>query len=216
MKLFGGKMNKLEVLKRVHELGIVAVIRGKNKEEALNYAKACVEGGVDILEVTFTVPGAIDVLKELNEEVKDALLGAGTVLDPVTARLAIMNGANFIVSPSFDKEVAKICNLYGVPYMPGCMTPTEMTEALKYGVDIIKVFPGSAFGPSYFGAIHGPLPHVNLMPTGGVDIDNVGEWIKKGAYAVGVGSKLVKGSKEEIVEKARKFLNNIKEAKING
>ena len=206
-------MSKLDTLSRIRDLGIVAVIRGKNVEEAIEYSRACIEGGVDILEITFTVPNAVDVLKRLNEDLDDVLLGAGTVLDTTTARLAIMNGAKFIVSPTFDEEVAKLCNLYQVPYMPGCMTPTEMTTALKFGVDVIKVFPGSAFGPDYIKAIHGPLPYVNLMPTGGVDVDNVAEWIQKGAYAVGAGSSLVKGSREEIVEKAEKFVKRIKEAK---
>ncbi|RVU55095.1 bifunctional 2-keto-4-hydroxyglutarate aldolase/2-keto-3-deoxy-6-phosphogluconate aldolase [Anaerosphaera multitolerans] len=207
-------MSKFETLERIKELGIVAVIRGKDANEALEYSRACVEGGVNVLEITFTVPNAVDVLKELNYNLKDnALLGAGTVLDPITARLAIMNGAKFIVSPSFDEEVAKLCNLYQVPYMPGCMTPTEITNALKFGVDVIKVFPGSAFGPRYFKDIHGPLPNVNLMPTGGVNVENVSEWIKNGAFAVGVGSSLVKGSREEIIEKAEKFIKNIKEAR---
>ena len=142
-----------------------------------------------------------------------ALLGAGTVLDPITARFAILNGAQFIVSPAFDREVAEICNLYKIPYMPGCITLTEMVEAMKVGCDVIKVFPGSLVGASYFGAVHGPIPNVNLMPTGGVDVDNVGDWIKKGAFAVGVGSKLVKGSDEEIISKAQQFLKNIKEAR---
>lgn len=207
-------MSKIETLSKIKELGIVAVIRGKDVEEALGFSKACVEGGVDVLEITFTVPRAEEVLKRLQDELPEtALIGAGTVLDPVTARIAIMNGAKFIVSPSFDKEVAMLCNLYQVPYMPGCMTPTEITEALKYGVDVIKIFPGSAFGPKYFKAIHGPLPHVNLMPTGGVDADNVAEWIENGAYAVGAGSSLVKGTSEEIIEKAKTFVKNIKEAR---
>lgn len=207
-------MEKYEVLNRIHELGIVAVIRGRDKEEALNFSRACVKGGVNILEVTFTVPDALDVMKSIREELGDkALLGAGTVLDTTTARLAIMNGANFIVSPAFDKEVAKLCNLYQVPYMPGCITATEVTEALKYGVDIIKIFPGSMVGPGYFGAIHGPLPQAKLMPTGGVDVDNVKDWFAKGAYAVGVGSQLVKGSEEEIVKKCKVFLERIEEAR---
>lgn len=209
-------MEKYEVIRQIEELGIVAVIRGKDKAEATRYAKACLEGGVNILEITFTVPDAIDVLKSLRDELgEDALLGAGTVLDPITARLAIMNGANFIVSPAFDEEVAKLCNLYSVPYMPGCITPTEITRAMSFGCDIIKIFPGSLVGTGYFGAIHGPIPKVKLMPTGGVDINNVGEWIKKGACAVGVGSKLASGSSEEIVEKAKTFLKNIQEARKN-
>lgn len=207
-------MNKLQTLNYIHEKGIVAVIRGKDKQEALRFSKACADGGVNILEITFTVPNAIDVMKSLIEELGNSvLIGAGTVLDEVTARLAIMEGAKFIVSPAFDEKVARLCNLYQIPYMPGCMTPTEITRALEFGVDVIKVFPGSAFGPSYFGALKGPLPYVNLMPTGGVDIDNVDEWIKQGAYAVGVGGQLVKGSSEEIIEKAKKFVQKIEEAR---
>ncbi|CEM61096.1 bifunctional 4-hydroxy-2-oxoglutarate aldolase/2-dehydro-3-deoxy-phosphogluconate aldolase [Treponema phagedenis] len=210
-------MSKAETLLKIKENGIVAVIRGKDKEEALRFSKACIDGGVKILEITFTVPDAIGVLKSLHDKLDtDAVLGAGTVLDATTARFAIMNGARFVVSPAFDKEVAMLCNLYQVPYMPGCMTPTEIVEALKYGADVIKIFPGSAFGPSYFSAIHGPLPQANLMPTGGVSVDNVGEWIKNGAFAVGAGSALVKGSSEEIIERAKAFIKNIKEARNNG
>lgn len=207
-------MNKLETLQYIKEKGIVAVIRGKDKEEALRFSKACADGGVNILEITFTVPNALGVMKSLIEELKDTvLIGAGTVLDEVTARLAIMEGAKFIVSPAFDEKVARLCNLYQIPYMPGCMTPTEITRALEFGVDVIKVFPGSAFGPSYFGALHGPFPYINLMSTGGVDINNVDQWIKQGAYAVGVGGQLVKGTSEEITAKSKEFIEKIKEAR---
>ena len=123
-----------------------------------------------------------------------------------------MNGAKFIVSPAFDEEVAKLCNLYQIPYMPGCVTPTEMVEALKFGVDVIKVFPGSLVGPKYFKDIKAPLPQVNIMPTGGVSLENVGEWFANGAYAISVGSALVKGSHDEIVEKAKKFVQAVKVA----
>lgn len=207
-------MNKQDVLRTIHEEGIVAVVRGKDKEQGLEYSKACVEGGVRCIEVTFTVPNAVNVLQSLDEELgEEALLGAGTVLDAVTARLAIMNGAKFIVSPAFDEEVAKICNLYQVPYMPGCVTPTEVVEALKFGVDVIKIFPGSLVGPKYFKDVKGPLPQVNLMPTGGVSLDNVQDWFDNGAFAIGVGSALVKGSYDEIVEKAKKFKEAVKEAR---
>lgn len=209
-------MSKQETLRKIHEQGIVAVVRGKDKEQGLAYSKACIAGGVECIEVTFTVPNAVDVLRSLNDELGDsALLGAGTVLDPVTARLAIMNGAKFIVSPAFDEEVAKLCNLYQIPYMPGCTTPTEMVEALKFGVDVIKVFPGSLVGPKYFKDILAPLPHVNIMPTGGVSLDNVDQWFANGAFAIGVGSALVKGSHDEIVEKAEKFVQAVKEARNN-
>ena len=207
-------MLKYQVLNRVHELGIVPVIRGNSKDEALGYCKALIDGGIDILEVTFTIPNALDVFKELKDQLPDtATLGAGTVMDATTARLAILNGAKFIVSPGFSEEVAKMCNLYQVPYMPGCMTFTEMTKALEYGVDLIKLFPGSLPGPSYVKAIHGPLPQANIMPTGGVSLDNIADWFAAGVFAVGAGSNLVKGSHDEIVEQSKKYLARIAECR---
>ena len=207
-------MLKQETLSKVKELGIVAVVRGKSVEEAIEYSLGCIDGGINIIEITFTIPDALDVFKKLNEELKDkAILGAGTVLDATTARLAIMAGATFIVSPAFDVEVAKLCNLYQIPYMPGCLTITEITTALQYGVDIIKVFPGSAVGPSYIKAVHGPLPHVNLMPTGGVDLNNIGDWFKNGVVAVGAGSNLASGTREEIKKKAQAYLAKIAEVR---
>ncbi len=207
-------MLKYEVLNKVHELGIVPVIRANSIKEALDYCTALIDGGIDILEVTFTIPNALDVFKELKENLPEsAILGAGTVMDPTTARLAILNGAKFIVSPGFNKEVAKICNLYQVPYMPGCMSFTEMTSALEYGVDLVKLFPGSLPGPSYVKAIHGPLPQANIMPTGGVSLDNLEEWFKAGVFSVGAGSNLVKGSHDEIVEQSKKYIDKIKEVR---
>lgn len=207
-------MLKYQVLNRVHELGIVPVIRGNSKDEALGYCKALIDGGIDILEVTFTIPNALDVFKELKDQLPDtATLGAGTVMDATTARLAILNGAKFIVSPGFSEEVAKMCNLYQVPYMPGCMTFTEMTKALEYGVDLIKLFPGSLPGPSYVKAIHGPLPQANIMPTGGVSLDNIADWFAAGVFAVGAGSNLVKGSHDEIVDQSKKYLAKIAECR---
>lgn len=207
-------MLKLDTLKRIEDTGIVAVVRAENEEKAKNIAQACMEGGIDAIEITFTVPGAQRVIEGLVEEFGDSLLvGAGTVLDRETARIAILAGAKFIVSPAFDLDTAKLCNRYQIPYMPGCMTPSEMIKAMEAGVDIIKVFPGSALGPSYIKAIKGPLPQANLMPTGGVSLDNVDQWIKNGCIAVGVGGSLTKGSKEEITETAKKFVEKIKEAR---
>ena len=207
-------MLKYEVLNKVHELGIVPVIRGGSVEEALGYCRALIDGGIDILEVTFTIPNALDVFKQLNAELPEtSTLGAGTVMDATTARLAILNGAKFIVSPGFNPEVAKMCNLYQIPYMPGCISFTEITKALEYGVDLIKLFPGSLAGPSYVKAIHGPLPQANIMPTGGVSLENLEEWFKAGVFAVGAGSNLVKGTHDEIVEQSRKYLDKIKEVR---
>ncbi|NLY45572.1 MAG: bifunctional 2-keto-4-hydroxyglutarate aldolase/2-keto-3-deoxy-6-phosphogluconate aldolase [Tissierella sp.] len=207
-------MRKFEVLQRIEEVGVVAVVRAENSEKAKTIALACMEGGVDSIEITFTVPGADDVIKDLTKEFGDKLLvGAGTVLDSETARIAILAGAKYIVSPGFDLETAKLCNRYQVPYMPGCMTITEMITAMQAGADVIKVFPGSAFGPSFIKAVKGPLPQAVLMPTGGVSIDNVDQWIKNGCIAVGVGGNLTKGSSEDMTNAAKEFVEKVKEAR---
>lgn len=207
-------MSKIETITQIKKLGIVPVVRAKNTDEAIEYCEGLIDGGINTLEITFTIPNAIEVFQKLQKELPaDTLIGAGTVLDSVTARLAIMNGAKFIVSPSFDKEVAKLCNTYNIPYMPGCITPKEMLEAYKYGVDIIKLFPGSLTGPSYVKAIHGPYPYFQIMPTGGVSLENIEEWFKAGVVAVGAGSNLVKGNREEIKQKSQEYLTKIAEVR---
>ena len=204
-------LKKSKILEKIIDIGIVAVVRAENVEEGIRISKACAKGGIPAIEVTYTVPGATEVIKALQEQNKnkEMIIGAGTVLDAATARIAILAGAEFIVSPGFDKETAKLCNLYQVPYMPGCMTITEMTEALKYGADIIKLFPGSAFGPSFVKAIKAPLPHANIMPTGGVSLENINEWFKNGVVAVGAGGKLASGKDEDIIATAQAFRNKI-------
>ncbi len=207
-------MRKYEVLERIDEVGVVAVVRAKNSQEAKKIALACMDGGIDSIEITFTVPGAHKVIEALTEEFGDKLLvGAGTVLDSETARLAILAGAKYVVSPGFDLETAKLCNRYQIPYMPGCMTITEMITAMEAGADVIKVFPGSAFGPSFIKAVKGPLPQAVLMPTGGVSIENVDQWIKNGCIAVGVGGNLTKGSSEDMTKAAKEFVAKVKEAR---
>lgn len=207
-------MRKYEVLQRIEEVGVVAVVRAENSEQAKKIALACMEGGIDSIEITFTVPGAHKVIESLTEEFGDRLLvGAGTVLDSETARVAILAGAKYIVSPGFDLETAKLCNRYQIPYMAGCMTITEMIKAMEAGVDVIKVFPGSAFGPSFIKAVLGPLPQAVLMPTGGVSIDNVDQWIKNGCIAVGVGGNLTKGTSEEMTKAAKEFVAKVKEVR---
>lgn len=206
-------LKKSKILKKITDIGIVAVVRSETIEEGIRISKACVEGGIPAIEVTYTVPGATEVIKALKEQFtsEELVIGAGTVLDAATARIAILAGSEFIVSPAFDKETAKLCNLYQVPYMPGCMTITEITKAMQYGADIVKLFPGSAFGPSFVKAVKAPLPQANIMPTGGVSLENIEEWFKNGVVAVGAGGKLASGSSEDIIATAKAFVEKIKE-----
>lgn len=212
-------MSKVEDLKRVEETGIVAVVRAENAEKALKITEAVKKGGIDAIEITMTVPGAVDVIKQLtNEYSKDEILiGAGSVLDAETARACILAGAEYIVSPSLDEETIAMCNRYQKAVMPGAMSVTEVVKAMKYGADIVKIFPATLFGPKIIKAVKGPLPHAPLMPTGGVSLDNVKDWIKAGSLAVGVGSSLSKGAKtgdyEKVTETAKKFIKLIKEAR---
>ena len=206
-------LKKSKILKKITVIGIVAVVRSETIEEGIRISKACVEGGIPAIEVTYTVPGATEVIKALKEQFtsNELVIGAGTVLDAATARIAILAGSEFIVSPAFDEETAKLCNLYQVPYMPGCMTITEITKAMQYGADIVKLFPGSAFGPSFVKAVKAPLPQANIMPTGGVSLENIDEWFKNGVVAVGAGGKLASGSSEDIIATAKAFVEKIKE-----
>lgn len=206
-------LKKSKILKKITDIGIVAVVRSETIEEGIRISKACVEGGIPAIEVTYTVPGATEVIKALKEHFTsdELVIGAGTVLDAATARIAILAGSEFIVSPAFDEETAKLCNLYQVPYMPGCMTITEITKAMQYGADIVKLFPGSAFGPSFVKAVKAPLPQANIMPTGGVSLENIDEWFKNGVVAVGAGGKLASGSSEDIIATAKAFVEKIKE-----
>lgn len=212
-------MSKLENLKRMRETGIVAVIRAENAEEALKITEAVKKGGVEAIEITMTVPGAVDVIKKLTEEYSsdEMLVGAGSVLDSETARACILAGAEYIVSPAFDKETVKLCNRYQKAVMPGCMTVTEVINAMEEGADVIKVFPATLFGPKIISAVKAPVPQAPLMPTGGVSLDNVKEWIKAGSWAVGVGSALSKGAKtgdyDRVTETAAEFIRLIKEAR---
>ncbi|MGL6065391.1 MAG: bifunctional 2-keto-4-hydroxyglutarate aldolase/2-keto-3-deoxy-6-phosphogluconate aldolase [Fusobacteriaceae bacterium] len=209
-------IKKSETLKRIVDTGVVAVVRAESLEEALRISKACVAGGLPAIEVTYTVPGATEVIKALREQIPacDLIVGAGTVLDSETARIAILAGAEYIVSPCFDEATAKLCNRYQIPYMAGCMTIGEIVKAMESGVDIVKLFPGSAFGPDFIKAIKGPLPQANIMPTGGVSLENVDEWIKNGVVAVGAGGKLASGPSEEITATAKAFVAKVKEARM--
>lgn len=190
-------MEKYRIYETIEKLGVVAVIRGDSLDTAVKTVDACYKGGIKIIEVTFTVPGADSLIKSLTEKYKgsDMVIGAGTVLDPETARIAILAGAKFVVSPSLNIETVKMCNRYGIPVMTGVMTPTEAQTAMEYGVDVLKLFPGDIAKPAGLKALKGPFPHANIMPTGGVSAENVEEWFKAGAFAVGAGSFLTKDAK---------------------
>ena len=212
-------MDKELVLTKICDSGVVAVVRAEHGEKAKRIADACLEGGVPAIELTFTVPMAHKVIEELAKEYSggEMILGAGTVMDSETARIAILSGAQYIVSPYFNAETVRLCNRYRVPCMPGAMTIKEVVEAMESGADIVKVFPGEAFGPKILKAIKGPVPQAKMMPTGGVDLSNVGEWIKAGAVAVGAGGSLTKGAKtgdyKAITETAKEFIAKVKEAR---
>lgn len=210
---------KLKVLGEIVDSGLVAVVRAESSEQAARIAEACARGGVAAIEITFTVPGAAAVIADLTKICKsgEILVGAGTVLDSETARAAILAGAQFVVGPSLNIEAAKLCNRYQVPYMPGAATVHEIVEAMECGADIIKIFPGETLGPAFVRAVKGPLPQASLMPTGGVSLENVAEWIRAGCVAVGVGGNLTggarKGDFQSITDLAKQFVEKIKQAR---
>lgn len=212
-------MKKEQILTRIRESGLVAVIRAENEDKAVRITEACLEGGVAAIEITFTVPGAHKVIESLANRFSEdqIILGAGTVLDPETARVAILSGANYIVSPSLNLDTVKLCNRYRIACMPGAMTIREVIDCLESGADIIKIFPGELFGPRIIKSIKGPIPQAELMPTGGVTVDNAAEWIKAGAVALGAGSSLTAGAKTgdygKITETAKAFIEKIKQAR---
>jgi len=186
------KQSRSEVVQEVERLGVVGIIRLQDPSAVRGVVDALAKGGVKALEVTMTVPRAIELIAEIAPTLPDGFLfGAGTVLDADTAHRAARAGAQFIVSPVLRREVIDAAHEDGIPVMPGCFTPTEILQAWDWGSDIVKVFPATSVGPGYFKDVRGPLPHVKMMPTGGVSIDNVGDWLKAGAVAVGVGSALM-------------------------
>jgi len=212
-------MLKLKVLGKVIESGLVAIVRTNSSDQAARIAEACARGGAAAIEITFTVPGATAVIEALAKQYgsDEILIGAGTVLDPETARIAILAGAQYIVSPSVSPETARLCNRYQIPYMPGAGTMREIIDAMECGADIVKLFPGETLGPAFVKAVKGPLPQASLMPTGGVAVDNVAEWIKAGAVAVGVGGSLTAGAQsgnfQQITDTAKQFIERIQQAR---
>lgn len=212
-------MDKELILTRIQECGIVAVVRAESTDVAERITDACIEGGVAAIELTFTVPHADKVIETLAKKYtpEQIILGAGTVMDAATARIAMLSGANYIVSPYLDLDTVKMCNRYRVAVMPGVMSVREAVTAMEAGADILKIFPGDLFGPKIIKAINGPIPYAKMMPTGGVDVNNVGEWIRAGAVAVGAGSSLTAGAKTgdyaKITATAKQFAANIKAAR---
>jgi len=211
-------MSRHSDLTQVLDRGAVAIIRAQSGELLVDVSKAIYAGGLDVIEVTFTVPGVLDILAQVKRDLGDKiLLGAGTVLDTETARAAILAGAEFIVTPTVNTDVIELCNRYDKLIMTGAFTPTEVLTAWEAGADIIKVFPAFVGGPAYLKALHGPLPQIPLMPTGGVDLETLPAYLKAGACAVGLGSSLVtakmveSGDLEGIQKLTAEYMGKIRE-----
>jgi 2-dehydro-3-deoxyphosphogluconate aldolase/(4S)-4-hydroxy-2-oxoglutarate aldolase len=212
-------VRKLDVLRQITDTGLVVIVRANSADEAVRIVDACAEGGAKAIEVTFTVPGAAAVIEKLAQrsDARQIAIGAGTVLDPETARIALLAGAQFIVSPALNGETARLCNRYQIPYLPGAGTIGEIIEAMECGADIVKVFPGETLGPAFVRAALAPLPQASLMPTGGIAIDNASEWIAAGSVALGVGGSLTAGARKgdfkAVADLTRRFLSVIREAR---
>lgn len=220
-------MKKLKVLQQLSAAGVVAVLRADSAEEVVEMARYAVKGGIKAIEITMTVPHALKAIEQLCAEfscevdVNDpsyAIIGVGTVLDPETARAAILAGAEYVVAPALNADTVKLCNRYAIPCLPGTMTIHDIQSALELGVDIVKLFPGNLYSPSVISAIKGPLPQANVMPTGGVSLANLKDWIEAGAVAVGIGSDLTKeavktGNFELIAQKSAAYMAAYREAK---
>jgi 2-dehydro-3-deoxyphosphogluconate aldolase / (4S)-4-hydroxy-2-oxoglutarate aldolase len=211
-------VQKAKVIASLKEIGLVPVLRAESVEKALALAEAIAAGGVTVLEVTMTVPGAIQVMRKLAESRPDILIGAGTVLDAETARMCILEGAKFVVSPALNVKTIEMCHRYSIAVLPGALTPTEIVTAWEAGADVVKVFPCSALGGAkYLTTLKGPLPHIDLIPTGGVSLATAAEFLAAGAFALGVGSDLVDakamaaGKPEVITETAKKYLQIVQE-----
>jgi 2-dehydro-3-deoxyphosphogluconate aldolase/(4S)-4-hydroxy-2-oxoglutarate aldolase len=185
-------MTKADQLRKVLDCGIVAVVRSPDCQQLVDVARALADGGVTVVEITMSVPHALDVLRQVRQALGDrVLLGAGTVLDPETARAVLLAGAEFVVAPTLNLDVIRLCNRYDKLVMPGAFTPTEILAAWEAGADVVKVFPADVVGPAFFKALRGPLPQVRLMPTGGVDLKTAADFLKAGACCLGVGGQLV-------------------------
>ncbi|MBP1157511.1 MULTISPECIES: bifunctional 2-keto-4-hydroxyglutarate aldolase/2-keto-3-deoxy-6-phosphogluconate aldolase [unclassified Paenibacillus] len=219
-------MKKIKLMQQLVGEGVVAVLRGDTPDEVVEMAEQAIEGGIKVIEVTMTVPFALQAIEKLAKKYsstaqdpsKYAIIGVGTVLDPETARVAILSGSEFVVGPSLNPDTVTLCNRYRVPVLPGVMTIQEIQRALELGVDVVKLFPGNLYSPSMIKAIKGPLPQANVMPTGGVSLSNLGEWIKAGAVAVGIGSDLTTdavkaGDYSLVAKKAAQYIEAYRAAK---
>jgi 2-dehydro-3-deoxyphosphogluconate aldolase / (4S)-4-hydroxy-2-oxoglutarate aldolase len=213
--------DKAAVIQTIRDIGIIPVVRAQSADEAMKAIDAIREGGISILEITMTVPGAVGVIEEVSKRYgNEAVVGAGTVLDGETARACILAGARFVVSPSLNLETIEVCRRYGIAIMPGALTPTEVVQAWSAGADFVKVFPaGAVGGASYIKSLKAPLPQIELVPTGGVSLKTAADFIKAGASALGVGADLVdvkairEGQSQVITERARAFVQIVREAR---
>lgn len=210
--------DRKRILDGIIECGIAAVVRGQSEEQILKAIEAALEGGVNVIEVTFTVPNPLQIIRALSAKVSDdVILGAGTVLTPEMASKAVDAGAQFIVSPSTNLATIETVKSKGVPVIPGALTPTEVITAWQAGGDIIKIFPANVVGPGYFKDLHGPFPEIPFMPTGGVDLSTAQSWLEAGAVALGVGGALIdkrlmaEGNFAEITRRAREFRRIVRE-----
>jgi 2-dehydro-3-deoxyphosphogluconate aldolase/(4S)-4-hydroxy-2-oxoglutarate aldolase len=210
-------MDKAEKLERIHQTGVIAIMRAKSSSQLMEAADAIKAGGVEVIEVTMTTPGALDVIAEATEKYgSEVLFGAGSVLDAETGRAAILAGAGYIVSPTFNIGLVELCNRYSIPVVPGCYTPTEMLTAWEAGAAAVKLFPASVGGPSLVKAILAPLPQLRIIPVGGVNLDTAAEFVAKGAFALGVGSSLINqslleaGDLGELTRRAAAFIGEVK------
>ncbi|WP_137596635.1 bifunctional 2-keto-4-hydroxyglutarate aldolase/2-keto-3-deoxy-6-phosphogluconate aldolase [Paucilactobacillus kaifaensis] len=212
-------MKRAELVEKMVNTGVIAVVRAETPEKAIKVADAVIAGGVTGLELTYSVPHADSVIADLVKKYEgtDVVVGAGTVLDATSARLAIIAGAQFIVSPTFDKEVALMCNLYQVPYTPGTFTITEAQTALKYGSEVVKLFPGAMAGAVAIKEYHGPFPYLNVMPSGGVNVENMHEWFEAGAVVVGAGGGLTAPAANDdfagVTKNAQEYMKEYKRIK---
>lgn len=197
------------MLESIKKEGIVAVIRAKDHEEAKGYINACVKGGIRAIELTYSIPNVVNLINELRDD-KNLILGVGSVLNGKMAKDAILAGAKYVVSPGYSEEINNVCKELNTLYLPGCMTVSEIMNAQDKGNKMVKLFPGDVFGPKYVKAIKAPIPNIEIMPTGGVDINNVEKWFEMGVSCVGVGSSLFNaGNLEDIENLAKEFVEKI-------